>query len=185
MATSDDIPAVLQLWEEADAEPTHTDDVASLRRLLAHDPAALIVAVDGGRVIGSIVAAWDGWRGSIYRLAVAPDRRRERLGRHLLAAAEVRLGDLGAVRLQAIVVETDDQASAFWLASGWEAQTARRRFVRGLIPIAERLPGAHRVAEALPQANPVAGHQGRREPVEVDGRKGWRARRESNPRPAD
>ena len=43
-AVPDDVAAVLELWRVADAEPTHTDDTASLDRLIAHQPGALIVA---------------------------------------------------------------------------------------------------------------------------------------------
>src|SRR5436190_4652475 len=106
-ATIDDISAVLDLWRRAGAEPTHTDDVGSIRRLIDHDPDALIVAEVDGAVAGSVIAAWDGWRGSIYRIAVALEHQRRGLGRQLLAAAESRLVSAGAVRSQAIVVETD------------------------------------------------------------------------------
>jgi hypothetical protein len=30
-----------------------------------------------GVVIGSLIAAWSGWRGSFYKLVVHPDRRRQ------------------------------------------------------------------------------------------------------------
>lgn len=131
VADASDVPGVLALWREAEAEPTHTDDNASLNRLITRDPAALLVAEDNGRVVGSVIAAWDGWRGSVYRLAVATDHRRRGLATQLLRAAEQRLVDAEAVRLQAIVVDSDEQAVGFWRASGWERQTARARFVKG------------------------------------------------------
>jgi ribosomal protein S18 acetylase RimI-like enzyme len=105
--------------------------VESLRLLLGRDPASLLVAEANGNVIGSVIAAWDGWRGSLYRLAVAPSHRRLGIGRQLVRAAEERLGEVGARRLQAIVVESDPQAAAFWRASGWEEQVERLRFVKG------------------------------------------------------
>jgi hypothetical protein len=49
----------------------------------------------------------------------------------LVRAAEERLVAAGAVRMQAIVVETDAHAVAFWRASGWEEQAERLRFVQG------------------------------------------------------
>jgi hypothetical protein len=67
-----DVEAVLQLWEASDAEPTHTDNVTSLGQLIVHDRDALIIAEDDGRLVGSVIAGWDGWRGSVYRLVVAP-----------------------------------------------------------------------------------------------------------------
>jgi ribosomal protein S18 acetylase RimI-like enzyme len=126
-----DIPAVLALWREAESEPTHTDDSASLAKLVEHDPHALVVAESEGQIVGSVIAGWDGWRGSIYRLAVAPEARRMGLGRRLMTEAERRLAKLGARRLQAIVVATDAQASGFWRSSGWEEQVERVRFVMG------------------------------------------------------
>jgi ribosomal protein S18 acetylase RimI-like enzyme len=126
-----DIPAVLALWREAESEPTHTDDSASMTTLIERDPHALVVAESEGQIVGSVIAGWDGWRGSIYRLAVAPDVRRAGLGRHLLAEAEQRLTGLGARRIQAIVVATDPQATGFWRSSEWEEQVGRLRFVMG------------------------------------------------------
>lgn len=129
-ATVDDIDAVLALWCEA-AEPTSTDSAEALTGLLRRDPGALIIAEQDGRILGSVIAGWDGWRGSIYRLAVGPGRRRHGLGQMLLRAAEDRLRGLGAHRLHAIVVELNDDAVGFWTAMRWEHQVGQIRFARG------------------------------------------------------
>jgi ribosomal protein S18 acetylase RimI-like enzyme len=131
IAGAGDLPAILDLWKRAGTEPGHTDDIESLTKLIAHDPGALLVAVEDETIAGSVIAAWDGWRGSIYRLAVAPSHRRRGLGTVLVNAAVKRLRTLGAVRLQAIVVETDLQATGFWRASDWREQVARLRFTLG------------------------------------------------------
>jgi ribosomal protein S18 acetylase RimI-like enzyme len=130
-ARSSDIQSVLTLWIESDAEPTLTDDSKGLNVLLANDPEALVVAEDGTDIVGSVIAAWDGWRGSIYRLVVSPSHRRQGLAARLLAHAETRLITVGAVRLQAIVVEADPLAVGFWKDTGWEQQVERLRFVKG------------------------------------------------------
>jgi ribosomal protein S18 acetylase RimI-like enzyme len=128
---ADDLHAVLELWQIAEAEPTHTDELGSLDQLLAFDPGALLLAQVGDVLAGSVIAAWDGWRGSIYRLAVAPPHRRRGLASQLVEAAVARLRAAGAVRLQAIVVESDDRAMGFWRDTGWERQVQRVRFVNG------------------------------------------------------
>jgi ribosomal protein S18 acetylase RimI-like enzyme len=130
-AVEADLPVVLELWRLAAAKPTHTDDLEALWTLLEHDRGSLLVADAGGQLVGTVIAAWDGWRGSIYRLVVLPNKRRHGLGRQLLSAAQARLERLGARRLQAIVVESDDRAVGFWRASTWEEQSERRRFVLG------------------------------------------------------
>jgi ribosomal protein S18 acetylase RimI-like enzyme len=130
-ARAEDIEEVLALWSNADAEPTHTDNPASLGLLLGHDPESVLVAEVEGRVVGTVIAGWDGWRGSIYRLVVHPRHRRQGLGRQLLTEAESRLTRLGAHRMQAIVVGSDQPATGFWKTSGWEEQIDRVRFVKG------------------------------------------------------
>ncbi len=121
---------MLRFWLEA-AEPTSTDSAEALAGLLRRDPGALLLAEQDGRILGSVIAGWDGWRGSIYRLAVSPGQRRSGLGQMLLGAAEDRLRELGARRLHAIVVGSSDLAVAFWNATDWEQQRGQLRFARG------------------------------------------------------
>jgi ribosomal protein S18 acetylase RimI-like enzyme len=130
-AGASDLPAVLALWRLAGAEPGHTDNIESLSTLIAHDPEALLVAADSEGIVGSVIAAWDGWRGTVYRLAVAPSHRRRGIGTELVRTAVARLRAVGAVRLQAIVVETDARAAGFWRASDWAEQVSRLRFTLG------------------------------------------------------
>jgi ribosomal protein S18 acetylase RimI-like enzyme len=125
----DEARSILDVWREADAEPTTTDDPTRLRHLMATNADALIVAEDSGRLVGTVIAAWDGWRGGIYRLAVLPGDRRRGLGRRLVEEAVRRLFASGAARLSAVVVDDDDRAMAFWTAIGWHRQSARARFV--------------------------------------------------------
>ncbi len=126
-----ELPAVLDLWAAGDAEPTHTDDIESLTRLVNTDPEALVVAVENGVIVGSVIAGWDGWRGSIYRLIVAPTHRHRSLGRQLLDRAEGSLQERGATRLAASVVHSNDRAVGFWRSTGWLEQPDRLRFVKG------------------------------------------------------
>jgi ribosomal protein S18 acetylase RimI-like enzyme len=126
----DDLAAVLDLWTAADAVPTPTDRVEPLRVLLSVDPGALIVADADGELVGSLIAAWNGWRGSFYRLAVHPDHRRRGLATLLVRAGEMRLRERGALRLDALVADDQPAALRFWSAAGYELQGDRRRFVR-------------------------------------------------------
>ena len=125
-----DIGGVLALWGES-AEPTTTDSADALDALFRRDPDALIVAEADGTIVGSVIAGWDGWRGSVYRLAVAPDHRRRGLGRALLRAAEDHLAGFGARRSHAIVVGTSARAVAFWRATDWEHASEQLRFTKG------------------------------------------------------
>ncbi|MGB7587797.1 MAG: GNAT family N-acetyltransferase [Solirubrobacterales bacterium] len=129
-ATSGDIRSVLALWQVADSLPTATDSVKALEHLLKLDAEALLIAELDSKVIGSLIAAWDGWRGSFYRLAVHPAWRRRGVASSLVDAGEERLRALGAVRLTAIVATDEHAAMGIWRAAGFELQANRSRFVR-------------------------------------------------------
>jgi ribosomal protein S18 acetylase RimI-like enzyme len=125
-----DIASVLDLWAAAGSPPSVSDSPDGLAGLLAADPQALLFAEFDGVLAGSLIAAWDGWRGSFYRLAVSPEQRRKGLATMLLREGERRLRERGAVRLTAIVADDDAGAMAFWRAAGYEQQQHRARFVR-------------------------------------------------------
>jgi ribosomal protein S18 acetylase RimI-like enzyme len=129
----DDLAAVLDLWAESRSAYASTrDDLPSLERLLARDPGSLLVAERSGRVIGAIIAAWDGWRGNMYRLAVAVQHRRQGIGLELVRAGERRLCQCGARRVTALVGGEDGEAQALWLTAGFEHDTLVSRFVKNL-----------------------------------------------------
>jgi ribosomal protein S18 acetylase RimI-like enzyme len=128
--TRDDLDAVLDLWTLSDVLPTVTDSTRGLRCLLAVDPQALLVADARGEMAGSLIAAWNGWRGSFYRLTVHPDHRRRGLATRLVREGEKRLRERGAVRLDAIVAADEVAAMSFWAAVGYQRQSDRSRFVR-------------------------------------------------------
>jgi ribosomal protein S18 acetylase RimI-like enzyme len=128
-----DIAHVLELWARARSEHASTPDrEIDLRRLIVDTPGAVLVAAEEQVIIGVLIAAWDGWRGNMYRLAVGSDRRREGIARQLVEAGEQRLRGLGARRVTALVATDDGAAAAFWDAAGYPVDAAIGRRVRNL-----------------------------------------------------
>ncbi|WP_328989558.1 GNAT family N-acetyltransferase [Kribbella sp. NBC_01245] len=132
--------AVLEFWsraaEDADRPPDSADAV---RRLITRDPAALILALhnnpgdkDGARIVGTIIAGWDGWRCHLYRLAVDPAHRRQGLGRELIACAEALLKSYGGTRADAMVLDTNTDAHPSWKSAGYTPQSTWSRWTHPL-----------------------------------------------------
>ena len=108
-----DVEAILELWRQAEATPGVTDTAEDLRRAVAEGPVVVLVAEVQGRVVGSIIGTFDGWRGNIYRLAVHPDHRRQGVARALVAEVEKRLAQQGANRITALVEKEHPWAMTF------------------------------------------------------------------------
>ncbi|HEX9999871.1 MAG TPA: GNAT family N-acetyltransferase [Actinoplanes sp.] len=132
-AQAHEINAVLKFWQEA-AENDHrpADTFSAVATLHLRDPDALILAIDGDEIVGTVIAGWDGWRSHLYRLAVAPARRREGIGRVLVTAAEERFRILGAGRVDAMVLDDNEPAHAVWAASGYRQQPEWSRWIKPL-----------------------------------------------------
>lgn len=124
--------ALLEFWAQAAQGATVSDDLDGVQRLLDHDAAAVLVAEVDGRTVGTVVAGFDGWRCHLYRLAVHPDARRQGVARALLSAAEERFRGLGGRRVDAMVLDDNDDAHALYRAAGYAPQPTWSRWVRFL-----------------------------------------------------
>jgi ribosomal protein S18 acetylase RimI-like enzyme len=131
-ARQDEAPAILDLWTAGQTTASSTDSVAAILALLRHDPDALLVAESDGRLVGTLIVGWDGWRGGMYRLVVVRDMRRNGIGTQLVRAAEARSRELGARRVTAVVMSEHPDANAFWDETGYEVDARVGRYVRNL-----------------------------------------------------
>jgi len=132
-ARSHELAAVLTFWATAAENAARPPDTpVALAALHRRDPDALIVAVEQGRIVGTIIAGWDGWRCHLYRLAVDPHRRRAGIGRALIEAAETRIRSLGGTRIDAMVLDDNPGAHAIWAARGYHSQEDWSRWIKPL-----------------------------------------------------
>jgi ribosomal protein S18 acetylase RimI-like enzyme len=131
-ATLGETAEILSVWQAADAVSSATDDPKGIELLLEIDSGAFLVAVSNDHIVGTLIAAFDGWRGSMYRLAVLPDFRRSGVANDLVAAGEQRLRALGARRLSSLIIEDHSEAVSLWEHCGYERDSRIGRWVKNL-----------------------------------------------------
>jgi len=117
-----DIPALVGLWEACGLTRPWNEPDRDARLAIEGATSAILGLRDGDTLIASVMTGFDGHRGWVYYLAVAPDRRREGLGRRLMDAAEAWLRDRGAPKLQLMVRASNEEALGFYEALGLERQ---------------------------------------------------------------
>ncbi len=115
----DDEAAVIALWETAGLTRPWNDPHKDIARKLSVQPEGFLVAVADDRIVGSVMAGYDGHRGWVNYLAVAPESRRSGVGRALMAAAERVLEGLGCAKVNLQIRATNESAVSFYEALGY------------------------------------------------------------------
>jgi ribosomal protein S18 acetylase RimI-like enzyme len=118
-----DREAVIQLWQEVfDYTSAHNAPAFSIDRKIAVHDGLFFVATADGAVIGTIMAGYDGHRGWIYSLAVAPESRRHGIGTALMRYAEAALLERGCPKINLQVTETNAAIVSFYQKLGFAVE---------------------------------------------------------------
>jgi ribosomal protein S18 acetylase RimI-like enzyme len=120
-----DGPALRRLWDDAGLRSLGDDD-DGLTAMARRNPGLLLVATAGDAIVGSGLGGWDGRRGWIYHVVIAPDHRRRGIGRRLVAQVETGLQALGCPKVNVIVMDENDEGVDFWVSMGYGMLQARQ-----------------------------------------------------------
>jgi ribosomal protein S18 acetylase RimI-like enzyme len=121
-----DTEAVIALWRQAfpeynDASRPHRNPRLSIANKLGTQPELFFVATRDadGALVGTAMAGYDGHRGWLYSVAVAPEARRHGLGTRLVRHAENALAALGCLKLNLQVLTDKAEVLAFYEQLGY------------------------------------------------------------------
>ncbi len=123
MKTSD-YDQVHDLWMGCDGVGLNNidDSRQGIDKFLKRNPTTCFVAKRDDKVIGTILAGYDGRRGYIYHLAVDPDFRNQGVGGKLVAISLKALEDIGCTKVALVVFNNNDLANDFWQKQGFEVR---------------------------------------------------------------
>ena len=128
--TADEM-AVIALWEQGGLLRPQNDPRKDIARKLKVNPEWFLVAESEGRLVGVVMAGYEGHRGWINYLAVEPGRQRTGVGRQLMAEAERLLRAAGCPKINLQVRPENKAAIAFYERLGF--------VVEGAISLGKRL----------------------------------------------
>ena len=115
---------VAALWQEAfpNPQPWNTPEVTIPAKLAMHQDLFLVAMDDGDRIIGSVLAGYDGHRGWLYAVAVLKEHRRRGVGSALVGEAERRLRELGCVKINLQIQSANASVTEFYRRLGYEVE---------------------------------------------------------------
>ena len=116
---ADDEAAVVALWEAADLTRPWNDPHKDIARKQRVQSEWFFVATVGEKIVGSVMAGYDGHRGWVNYLAVTPASHRLGIGRALMAEVERALRGAGCPKINLQIRATNHAAVSFYEALGY------------------------------------------------------------------
>jgi len=116
---SEDEAAVIALWRECDLLRSWNDPVKDIRRKLRVRPEWFLVGLIEGRIVACVMAGYEGHRGWLNYLAVAPGHRRHGHARAMVGAAERLLREAGCPKINLQIRTSNHGVAAFYRALGY------------------------------------------------------------------
>jgi ribosomal protein S18 acetylase RimI-like enzyme len=129
-ASADEEP-VIALWQACGLVRPQNDPKKDIARKLRVNPEWFLVAEQDGRIVGAVMAGYEGHRGWINYLAVEPALQRGGLGRRLMAEAEKLLRAAGCPKINLQVRPDNRPVIEFYERIGFR--------VEGIVNLGKRL----------------------------------------------
>ena len=123
---------VIHLWQECGLTRSWNDPDKDIDRKLKDPVGRLLVLLcreperpdAEPQIAGSVMVGYDGHRGSIYYLAIAPKHQGKGLGQKLMAYCEAFLTELGCPKINLFVRADNEAATGFYNALGYVMDTS-------------------------------------------------------------
>jgi ribosomal protein S18 acetylase RimI-like enzyme len=115
----EDEAAVVLLWRQCDLVRPWNDPRKDIWRKLQVRPDLFLVGALGGQIVATVMAGYEGHRGWLNYVAVAPEHQRLGLGRAIITAAERLLQQAGCPKINLQVRTVNDRAIEFYRRLGY------------------------------------------------------------------
>jgi putative acetyltransferase len=133
--TTDHYDEVLALWQATEGVGLNESDTREqIASYLARNPGLSLIARSEARIIGAVLCGHDGRRGYLHHLAVAPEWRRQGLGRRMVETCLGNLAGLGIQKCNIFLYTDNDSGEQFWRCGGWKQRTDLKILQRGTAP---------------------------------------------------
>ena len=114
-----DEAGVLALWQECGLTRPWNNPYKDIQRKLRVNPEWFLIGEHDGQVVASAMFGYEGHRGWVNYLAVAPQHRKRGWARALMAHGESLLLAVGCAKINLQVRQGNDDALAFYQAIGY------------------------------------------------------------------
>ena len=116
----DDEKAVINLWTACNLVVPHNNPRKDIRRKLKVNPEWFLVAEQDRQIVATCMVGYEGHRGWINYLAVAPGHQKKGIARRMMAEAEQLLRQAGCPKINLQIRSTNLSVIEFYRSIGFK-----------------------------------------------------------------
>lgn len=120
----EDEPSVVTLWRQCDLVRPWNDPHRDICRKLKVNPEWFLVGLIDGQVVATVMAGYEGHRGWLNYLAVAPEFQHRGLARTIVAEAERLLREAGCPKINLQIRTSNQGVIEFYRRLGYSVDDA-------------------------------------------------------------
>ena len=114
---------IVNLWRVVFPEnPAWNDPLSDIRRKLSVQRELFLIAELENKIVGTIMAGFDGHRGWVHLLAVLPEYRKQNIGRELMQRVENDIQSTGCAKLNLQVRANNKGVVEFYSKLGYNVE---------------------------------------------------------------
>lgn len=119
--TMEDYDGVRELWMKIKGFGIRSidDSREGVERFLKRNPTTSVVAIEDGKIVGSILCGHDGRRGCLYHVCVDEAYRMQGIGKSMVVRCMEALKEEKVNKVSLIAFTKNDIGNAFWKEIGW------------------------------------------------------------------
>lgn len=122
---ADDYDGVYKLWQSIQGFGLRSvdDSKPCVVRFLKRNPTTSVVALQNGRIVGSILCGHDGRQGCFYHVCVEKSYRKHGVGAKMVKFALRALKEEGISKVTLVAFASNEIGNVFWKQMGWTERT--------------------------------------------------------------
>lgn len=117
----EDYDEIFSMWQITSKRALcEADSRENIERYLLRNRGMSLVALENGRIIGTVLAGHDGRRGFIHHMAVLPEYRRKHIGNALATEAIKKIAEDGIDKTHIFCYQDNLTGQGFWTSLGFK-----------------------------------------------------------------
>ncbi len=117
-----ELDRIIELWHACGLTRPHNDPHRDIEKARAKPASEVLVGLDNGKVVASVMVGHDGHRGVVYYVSADPDVQGKGIGRQIMAAAEDWLKAQGIWKLNLMIRADNTAVRSFYERLGYEVE---------------------------------------------------------------